>query len=121
MTQLVDQAFDSDPRIARILDIFAKETQTDRAALRPEATLSDLGVESIDLTMAVFEIESTFGVDIPVVADQAGAEFSTVGDLVSHVMSVLNKAADTAPEAPPPPATTPQAPAPQTKATGAGG
>jgi acyl carrier protein len=105
MAQLADEAFDTDPRIARILDIFAKETQTDRACLRPDATLADLGVESIDLTMTVFEIESTFGVDIPVVADRAGAEFTTVGDLVSHVMSVLDKT-DTAPEA---------------KATGAGG
>jgi len=99
MTQLADDAFDSDPRIARILDIFAKETQTDRASLRPEATLADLGVESIDLTMAVFEIESTFGIDIPVVPDRAGAEFSTVGDLVSHVVSVLDKAAADGPEA----------------------
>jgi acyl carrier protein len=106
MTQQANEAFDSDPRIARILDIFAKETQTDRTSLRPEATLADLGVESIDLTMAVFEIESTFGIDIPVVPDRAGAEFSTVGDLVTHVLSVLDKAADTAPE---------------TKATGAAG
>jgi acyl carrier protein len=99
MAQLADEAFDSDPRISRILDIFAKETQTSRASLRPEATLADLGVESIDLTMAVFEIESTFGVDIPVVADRAGAEFSTVGDLVGHVISVLEKAGAGAPEA----------------------
>jgi len=106
MTQLANEAFDSDPRIARILDIFAKETQTDRASLHPEATLADLGVESIDLTMAVFEIESTFGIDIPVVPDRAGAEFSTVGDLISHVMAVLDTSADTAPES---------------KATGAGG
>jgi acyl carrier protein len=106
MTQLANDAFDSDPRIARILDIFAKETQTDRASLRPEAALADLGVQSIDLTMAVFEIESNFGIDIPVVPDRAGAEFNTVGDLISHVMSVLDKAAEAAPEA---------------RATGAGG
>jgi acyl carrier protein len=92
MAHLDDDAFDSDPRIARILTIFAKETQTDRAALRPEATLADLGVESIDLTMAVFEIESAFGVDIPVVPDRTGAEFATVGDLVGHVIAVLDKA-----------------------------
>jgi len=92
MAELAEAAFDSDPRIARILDIFAKETRINREALRPGADLSDLGVESIDLTMAVFEIETTFGVDIPVVADRAGAEFSTVGDLVSHVIAVLDQA-----------------------------
>jgi acyl carrier protein len=92
MAQLSHDVFTSDPRVARILDIFAKETQTDRASLSPEATLSELGVESIDLTMAVFEIETAFGVDIPVIADKAGAEFATVGDLVDHVITVLEKA-----------------------------
>jgi len=92
MAQLEDEAFDSDPRIARILDIFAKETQIGRESLTPGATLSDLGVQSIDLTMAIFEIESAFGVDIPVIADRAGAEFSTIGDLVGHVIRVLDKA-----------------------------
>jgi len=82
--------FGSDPRIARILDIFAKETETDRALLRPDATLDDLGVASLDLTMAVFEIESVFDIEIPVVAAQPGAEFTTVGALVAHVITVLD-------------------------------
>ena len=91
MTQLADDPFDADPRVARILDIVAKETRIDRASLRPDASLADLGVESIDLTMAVFEIETSFNVDIPVVSDQPGAEFTTVGDLVAHVIGVLDK------------------------------
>ena len=91
MTQLADDTFDADPRVARILDIVAKETRIERAALRPEASLADLGVESIDLTMAVFEIETAFDVDIPVVSDRPGAEFTTVGDLVAHVIAVLDK------------------------------
>jgi acyl carrier protein len=98
MAQQADESFDSDPRIARILDIFAKETRADRDLLRPDASLADLGVESIDLTMAVFEIESAFGVDIPVIADRAGAEFSTVGDLVGHVIAVLDRAHAVPPE-----------------------
>jgi acyl carrier protein len=98
MAQQADESFDSDPRIARILDIFAKETRADRDLLRPDASLADLGVESIDLTMAVFEIESAFGVDIPVIADRAGAEFSTVGDLVGHVIAVLDRAHVVPPE-----------------------
>jgi acyl carrier protein len=91
MADLTDDSFAADPRAVRILDIFAKDTRIDRAALRPNAELADLGVESLDLTMAVFEIESTFGVDIPVVVDRTGAEFSTVGDLVGHVLAVLDK------------------------------
>ena len=73
-----------------MLDIFAKETGVDRGLLQPEARLDDLGVASLDLTMAVFELETAFDVHIPVVSDQAGAEFGSVGDLVSHVMAVLD-------------------------------
>jgi acyl carrier protein len=93
MTKLADDAFGPDPRIDRILDIVAKETRIDRAVLRPGAGLSDLGVESLDLTMAVFEIETAFDIDIPVIADRPNAEFATVGDLVAHVVAVLDKRA----------------------------
>jgi acyl carrier protein len=98
MTKLAQDAFGPDPRITRILDIVAKETRIDRAALRPDAALADLGVESIDLTMAVFEIETAFDVDIPVISDRSsGAEFATVGDLVGHVIGVLDRKAVQAP------------------------
>ena len=90
MRPFTNNDFGTDPRIARILDIFAKETETDRALMRPDATLEDLGVASLDLTMAVFEIESVFDIEIPVVTAQAGAEFATVGALVAHVVAVLD-------------------------------
>lgn len=97
MTQQVDNEFgdglDTDPRVSRILDIFAKETATDRASLRPDATIQELGVASLDLTMAVFQLESDFDIEIPVVAGKAGNEFGTVGELVRYVIEVMDKAA----------------------------
>jgi acyl carrier protein len=93
ITTLADDAVGADPRIDRILDIVAKETRVSRSALQPQASLADLGVESLDLTMAVFEIETAFDVDIPVIADRPNAEFATVGDLVDHVIAVLDKRA----------------------------
>ena len=92
MTQLLD-SFPDDPRVQRILEIFAKETSTDLSALTPQATLEDLGVESLDLTMAVFQLEETFDIEIPVVADTTGAEFRRVGDLVAQVIAILDKKA----------------------------
>jgi acyl carrier protein len=83
--------FEADPRVDRILDIFAAETATDRAALRPDAKLEDLGIASLDLMLAVFKLETVFDIEIPVVAERAGAEFGTVGELVAHVLAVIHE------------------------------
>jgi len=79
-----------DPRAGEILDIVARESGVERALLVPEATLEALGIPSLDLTQAVFEIETHFDVEIPVVADRAGAEFITIGGLVEHVLRTLD-------------------------------
>jgi acyl carrier protein len=89
MTQQLNHA---DPRVDQILDIFAKETSVERAALLPGATIEDLGIASIDLTLAVFQLETTFDIEIPVIAARPGTEFGTVGELVAHVIAVLDKA-----------------------------
>jgi acyl carrier protein len=83
----------SDERANEILDIIAKETGVERSLLVPNATLDELGIPSLDLTQAVFEIETHFDVEIPVVADREGAEFTTIGGLVAHVLTTLDRAA----------------------------
>jgi len=82
----------SDPRAQAILDIISAETGTDRAALLPEATLEALGIPSLDLTQALFEIETRFDIEIPVVSDRAGTEFTTIGALLRHVLQTLDMA-----------------------------
>jgi acyl carrier protein len=84
----------TDPRVEKILDIVSKETTIDRSALRLDATIEELGISSLDMTQAVFEIESVFDIEIPVIAAAPGGEFATVGDLVTHVLAVLDKARD---------------------------
>lgn len=80
---------DIDPRREEILDIVAKETGVERARLTPDASITELEIPSLDLVQAIFALETQFGVEIPVVADHAGAEFSTVGELVRHVMTAI--------------------------------
>ncbi len=92
MTDTPD-SFPDDPRVPRILEIFAKETGTEIARLQPAATLEDLGVESLDLTMTVFALEEAFDIEIPVVVETAGTEFRRVGDLVGQVIALLDKKA----------------------------
>ena len=81
-----------DPRVDEILDIVARETGVERGRLTSNASLSDLDIPSLDLVQAIFAIEERFKVDVPVVSDRTGAEFSTVGDLTDHVLRTLDRA-----------------------------
>jgi acyl carrier protein len=81
-----------DLRWDEILGIVAKETRIDRARLTPDASIEALGITSLDMVQTVFEIESHYDVEIPVLSDRAGSEFATVGDLVAHVIAALDRA-----------------------------
>ncbi|MBV9735963.1 MAG: acyl carrier protein [Acidisphaera sp.] len=83
----------SDPRVERILAIVAEETGIERSLLQPEASIEELGIASLDMTQAVFRLETEFDIEIPVIAERAGAEFGTVGDLLAHVLAVLDRRA----------------------------
>lgn len=96
------EAFSADPRVDEILAIFARETRIDPASLRLDARPDELGIASLDLTLAVFEIESRFGIDVPAFAVDPSAASFTVGRLVEHVIAILDAkpAASGAAEAP---------------------
>ncbi len=74
-----------------ILDIVAKETAVSRDRLQLAQPLAELEVPSLDMVQTVFELESRFGVEIPVAIGTNGAEFETVGDLVSQVLSAIHQ------------------------------
>ncbi len=78
-----------DPRIAEILEIVSKETSIEQDRLTPDASIAALDIASLDMVQAIFAIESHFNVEIPVAADQDGGEFTTVGDLVQHVLAAI--------------------------------
>ena len=82
----------TDPRADEILAIVATETGVARDKLVPEAELAVLGIPSLDMVQAIFAIEERFQVDIPVVSERTGAEFTTVGELVAHVLHTLDHA-----------------------------
>jgi acyl carrier protein len=62
-----DGNFDSDPRVAQILAIVAKEAAVDRAKLNRDATIEELGIDSLDLTMTVFQLETVLDINIPAI------------------------------------------------------
>ncbi len=84
---------DAAGRTVVILDIIAKETGVDRALLVPEARIEALEIQSLDMVQAIFELETRFDIQIPVLAEQGGGEFETVGALVRHVLRTIERTA----------------------------
>jgi acyl carrier protein len=78
-------------RTELILDVVAKETGVARERLLRNASLAALEIPSLDMVQTVFELESRFAIEIPVVVNKSGAEFETVGDLVDHVLTAIGQ------------------------------
>lgn len=77
-------------RVEEILELFAREARIDRSLLRLDARADELGIESLDMTVALFEIEEHFGVHIDEPAP--GMPLPTVGDIVQQVLARLESA-----------------------------
>jgi acyl carrier protein len=92
MTDRLTVGGDSDPRVTQILAIVSSETQIPRDSLVTDAKIDDLGISSLDLMLAMFKLETVFDIEIPVIAERAGTEFGTVGELISHVIAVMDRA-----------------------------
>lgn len=82
-------AASDDPRVDTILDIVARETKIDRNRLQLDARTDDLGIGSLDLTLVVFEIESHFGIELPLAPEPPADKSMTVGTLVDQVLQIL--------------------------------
>lgn len=71
--------------VDEVLDIIANETKLDRAALKPEATLADLEISSLDVVSVVFELEDRFGMEIE---PESIEPTFTIGQFVDHVVNL---------------------------------
>ncbi len=67
-----------------VLDLIAAEAPVARADLKPEATLDELGVASLDVISVLFALEDRFGV----IVEQGDIEHAkTVGDFTTAVLA----------------------------------
>ena len=73
----------------KIIDILKKHMKEPRDDIGLATALSDLKIESLDLAMIVFDIEDTFGIEIPYNANEEAADFKTVGSVVDRVRSLI--------------------------------
>lgn len=72
-----------------VFDIIAQQAKIDIAGIRPESTLKDLGVASLEAIELIFDIEEHFNINFP---DQQGANFDS--DTVQSLVDAVQKALD---------------------------
>lgn len=73
-----------------LLDIIAYESLVNREELTRDATLSDLGIESLDVISVLFQIEDRYGVAIE---DGEIPQVTTLGEMSDFLLSRINAVA----------------------------
>ncbi len=74
----------------KIIEILKKHMKEPRDDIDSSTALADLQIESLDLAMIVFDIEDSFGIEIPYNANEESTEdFQTVGSVVERVRALI--------------------------------
>ena len=73
----------------QVFEIIAKQAKIDLATVKPESTLKDLGIASLEAIELIFDIEEHFNINFP---DQQGANFDS--DTVQSLVDAVQKALD---------------------------
>jgi nodulation protein F len=73
----------------KIIEILRKNMKDPTKTVTLDTPLSDLEIESLDLAVIVFDIEDTFGIEIPYNANEEVEAFATVGSVVDRVKSII--------------------------------
>jgi acyl carrier protein len=74
---------------SKIVDILRKNMRNPEKEITLQTKLSDLEIESLDLAVIVFDIEDTFGIQIPYNANEEVEDFATVGSVVDRVKGLV--------------------------------
>ena len=81
----------------KIIEILKKHMKEPRDDIGSTTAMKDIKIEYIDLAMIVFDIEDSFGIEIPYNANEEAADFKTVGSVVERVRSLIAETAAAAP------------------------
>jgi acyl carrier protein/nodulation protein F len=73
----------------KIIEILRKHMKEPRDDINLSTALTELKIESLDLAMIVFDIEDSFGIEIPYNANEEAADFKTVGSVVDRVKGLI--------------------------------
>ena len=75
----------------KIIEILKKNMKEPPDSVGLDTPLSDLDIESLDLAVIVFDIEDTFGIEIPYNANEEVEDFATVGSVVDKVKAIISE------------------------------
>jgi acyl carrier protein len=75
------------PLAQQIVDVIAREGMVDRSKITAEATLEDLGLQSIDMVMILNGIEEKFDIYVPM--DESIQKIANVGDVIDVVSNLV--------------------------------
>ena len=70
-----------------LLDIIATEANVDRATLKRESPLADLGIQSLDVVSVLFEIEERWGVTID---EEDLPRMANLGEVLDYLVARIN-------------------------------
>jgi nodulation protein F len=73
----------------KIVAILKKNMKTPPETISRDTKLADLEIESLDLAVIVFDIEDSFGIQIPYNANEEMNDFATVGSVVDRVKTII--------------------------------
>jgi acyl carrier protein len=74
----------------KIIEILRKNMKDPSKTVTLETPLTELEIESLDLAVIVFDIEDTFGIEIPYNANEEVEAFATVGSVVDRVKAIIS-------------------------------
>ena len=80
-----------DETTKKIVEILKKNTKEPSDNIGLETPLAELDIESLDLAVIVFDIEDTFGIEIPYNANEEVEDFATVGSVVDKVKLIISE------------------------------
>jgi acyl carrier protein len=71
----------------RLVEIVRGEKDIPNDRIRPEALLSDAGIDSLDSLQILFSIEEAFGISIP---DDRARQIKTFGDMTDAIVELTS-------------------------------
>lgn len=75
---------DRDAIERQLIDLFVADGMVDRAAMKPDATLESLGIQSVDIMMVLMSVEEKFGIYVPI--DEKLTETKNLKEFIGHLI-----------------------------------
>ena len=75
---------------AFLADVLSEKYEVDPDAISPEATLTQLGLDSLTIVELLFDVEDEFGIEVP----EERATFETLAEAAALVEELLQAKGD---------------------------